>query len=141
MDACFACCGRLPIAIGDSVVRGIDHVDSQFTRSRRTATIGVACRFVACRSREEHFSMTGATRASTIPAVTGVLMGIALHQYARSGNGYIVGPGILAAFVSFLALLLLGAVLVVLRKRRQLGVQLIVFVVTSMSVDRVNRFG
>ena len=78
--------------------------------------------------------MTGATRASTIPAVTGVLMGIALHQYARSGNGYIVGPGILAAFVSFLALLLLGAVLVVLRKRRQLGVQLIVFVVTSVGM-------
>jgi hypothetical protein len=59
-------------------------------------------------------------------------MGIAWHQYARSGNGYIVGPGLLAAFVVFLALLLFGAVFVVLGKKRQLGVQLIVFVAVSV---------
>jgi hypothetical protein len=61
-------------------------------------------------------------------------MGIAWHQYARSGNGYIVGPGMLAAFVFILVLLLLGTVFVVLRKRRPLGVQLIVFVVTSVAM-------
>jgi hypothetical protein len=30
IDVCFACRRRLPIAIGDSVVRGIDRVDPQF---------------------------------------------------------------------------------------------------------------
>ena len=59
-------------------------------------------------------------------------MGIALHQYARSDNGYIVGPGLVAAFVCFLALLLSGGLLVVRGKQRQLGVKLMVFVAISV---------
>jgi hypothetical protein len=33
IEACFACRFRVPIAIGDSVVRGIDPVDLDFTVS------------------------------------------------------------------------------------------------------------
>jgi hypothetical protein len=33
MEACFACRRRLPIAIGDSAVRGIDRVDPEFRLS------------------------------------------------------------------------------------------------------------
>jgi hypothetical protein len=37
MDACFARRRRFPMAIGDTVVRGIDQVDPKFTLSLRIA--------------------------------------------------------------------------------------------------------
>ena len=69
-----------------------------------------------------------------IPIAGGVAAAVALATYARSGNGFLVGPGMLA-FLSILVLLaVVGAVLAAWGGHRMLGKQLLAFVATTIAM-------
>jgi hypothetical protein len=69
-----------------------------------------------------------------VPISGGVVAGLALSAYARSGNGFLVGPGMLA-FLAILALVAIsGAALAVWGGHRMLGKQLLAFVATTIAL-------
>jgi heme A synthase len=68
------------------------------------------------------------------PIGGGVASGVALSAYARSGNGFQVGPGMLL-FLALLALVAtVGIILVAWGGRGRLGKQFIVFALTAFAM-------
>jgi hypothetical protein len=67
-----------------------------------------------------------------VPTAGGVAVGVALGIYARSGNGFLVGPGMLASLAILALVAVIGAGLVVWREHRALGKQLLLFVATTI---------
>ena len=68
------------------------------------------------------------------PLASGVSAGVALSAYARSGNGFLVGPGMLAFLSILVVIALVGAGLVVWGGHRMLGGQLLVFVTSTIAM-------
>ena len=69
-----------------------------------------------------------------VPIAGGVVAGLALSAYARSGNGFLVGPGMLAFLIVLGLLAAVGAGLAVWGGHKMLGRQLLTFVATAITL-------
>ena len=69
-----------------------------------------------------------------VPIGGGVIVGGALSAYARSGNGFLVGPGMLAFLMMLVLVAIVGVTLIVWGGRATLGRQLLWFVATAIAV-------
>lgn len=68
------------------------------------------------------------------PTLLGVLVGVGLSTYARSGNGFQVGPGMLAFLVLLVAVAIVGASLIATRYNRVLGGKILAFAAIAFVV-------
>ena len=67
-----------------------------------------------------------------VPIAGGVVAGLALSAYARSGNGFLVGPGMLAFLTILGVVAVVGASLAGWGGHKMLGRQLLAFVATAI---------
>ena len=68
------------------------------------------------------------------PVVVGVVAGATLGAYARTGNGFLVGPGMLACLTLLALVATIGVILVVWGTHRMLGKQLLAFVAATIAM-------
>jgi hypothetical protein len=69
-----------------------------------------------------------------VPILGGVIVGLGLSAYARSGNGFLVGPGMLFFLVLLVGVAVVGVWLLSTGPRVVLGRQLLAFVATAIAV-------
>jgi hypothetical protein len=69
-----------------------------------------------------------------VPIWGGVIVGLGLSAYARSGNGFLIGPGMLFFLVLLVGVAVVGVWLLATGPRVVLGRQLLAVVATAIAV-------
>jgi hypothetical protein len=68
-----------------------------------------------------------------ISPALGISVGIALHVYGRSGNGFLVGPGMFASVGALVVSVAGAGLLILLRKWREAALSIILFSLTALA--------
>ena len=80
----------------------------------------------------DHWCLFGVVMWRTLAGVIGTIAGIALHQHARTGNGFLVGPDILVAYLVLASCLICSTTFLIVRKCRLVAGALLVFSITCV---------